>query len=520
MCRRFGFVVVILWFALCLSNLASAAIREWNGSVFGLGQFTDPLSWFNGVPTNNTTSDSAKFYGFLGGPILTTVNLSVERSVRGLAFPAPVDIGSAINFTFTGSRLTIGEDGIDIDSGAGSIQTINNPVRLVAGESQDWSIVSNNLHLDGPLSGSGDMYKNGSGTLTLTDLNTNTGRTGVLQGLLLVTGSGRLSDKSTVEVATDGILRLDGMTDAINGLLGSGLVQLVNGATLVVGNSINDSEGIGYFRGLIEGTGGELIKRGPGTFGLGTGNSYTGGTRVESGMLVIDNSLGSATGSGDVEVFSGARLTGGGSISGQVTAYAGAVIAPGINDVTLFARDSLLSVGEIDLQLGATLEIELGGKYVGENTDTLATNAATVAGSLSVSLVPGFTPDYGEVFEILTAGSPIVGTFAGLPQGALVGNFAGTGIYIDYSGNGGREVNLRAINPGDFDVDGDIDGRDFLAWQRGESPNPFSAGDLADWQNYYGAPPLVASTAVPETGTLVLLLGGLPLAGRRGYAAR
>ena len=63
--------------------------------------------------------------------------------------------------------------------------------------------------------------------------------------------------------------------------------------------------------------------------------------------------------------------------------------------------------------------------------------AATIAGYLNVSLLPGFTPDYGDVFEILTAGSPIVGTFAGLPQGALVGNFAGTDIYIDYTAEGG-----------------------------------------------------------------------------------
>jgi Ca2+-binding RTX toxin-like protein len=39
---------------------------------------------------------------------------------------------------------------------------------------------------------------------------------------------------------------------------------------------------------------------------------------------------------------------------------------------------------------------------------------------------------------------------------------------------------------GDFDADGDVDGRDFLAWQRGESPVPLSSGDLALWQEEYG----------------------------------
>ncbi len=59
---------------------------------------------------------------------------------------------------------------------------------------------------------------------------------------------------------------------------------------------------------------------------------------------------------------------------------------------------------------------------------------------------------------------------------------------------------------GDFDNDGDIDGRDFLLWQRGGSPDPFSAGDLALWQAQYNGGPLVAeSVAVPEPSALAFL---------------
>jgi hypothetical protein len=54
---------------------------------------------------------------------------------------------------------------------------------------------------------------------------------------------------------------------------------------------------------------------------------------------------------------------------------------------------------------------------------------------------------------------------------------------------------------GDFDLDGDVDGRDFLVWQR----NP-SIGDLADWQNNYDTGALTAnSTAVPEPGSLMMV---------------
>jgi hypothetical protein len=59
--------------------------------------------------------------------------------------------------------------------------------------------------------------------------------------------------------------------------------------------------------------------------------------------------------------------------------------------------------------------------------------------------------------------------------------------------------------PGDFDKDGDVDGRDFLVWQRGGSPMPLSAGDLATWKANYGNGTLSAVSAVPEPSTALLL---------------
>ncbi|MDZ4657430.1 MAG: glycoside hydrolase family 16 protein [Bythopirellula sp.] len=78
-------------------------------------------------------------------------------------------------------------------------------------------------------------------------------------------------------------------------------------------------------------------------------------------------------------------------------------------------------------------------------------------------------------------------------------------IWIDSAG-----LFLEPITDGDFDFDGDVDGRDFLLWQRGGSPNPFSATDLAAWQNNHGSPPpLAASLTVPEPNTAILLLVGM-----------
>jgi hypothetical protein len=91
------------------------------------------------------------------------------------------------------------------------------------------------------------------------------------------------------------------------------------------------------------------------------------------------------------------------------------------------------------------------------------------------------------------------------------------------------QIFYRALQPGgslggDFDNDGDVDGADFLVWQRGGSPNPLGASDLAAWKANFGATASVVATvvqgsvsyssaasAVPEPSSCLILLAGLPL---------
>ncbi|MCA9258263.1 MAG: PEP-CTERM sorting domain-containing protein, partial [Planctomycetales bacterium] len=74
--------------------------------------------------------------------------------------------------------------------------------------------------------------------------------------------------------------------------------------------------------------------------------------------------------------------------------------------------------------------------------------------------------------------------------------------------------------PGDFVVDGIVDGFDFLAWQR-ERGVTLGAADLASWEASFGAA-ASAAHAVPEAGSLGLLAAGsLGLASlRRRRASR
>ena len=69
-------------------------------------------------------------------------------------------------------------------------------------------------------------------------------------------------------------------------------------------------------------------------------------------------------------------------------------------------------------------------------------------------------------------------------------------------------VTVTRFLPGDFNFDGKLDGLDFLAWQRGESVNPYSSLDLTDWQDNYGSTILqtATQTPVPEPSSIVGLL--------------
>lgn len=106
-------------------------------------------------------------------------------------------------------------------------------------------------------------------------------------------------------------------------------------------------------------------------------------------------------------------------------------------------------------------------------------------------------------------------------EGLAESNFLGIAISTNGDAPGRYQIdNLRVITeivsiPGDFNQDGNVDGRDFLVWQRDTS-----VGNLSDWQDNYGSQSLMSITAltesVPEPASLLsLLLGGVCLTMRR-----
>lgn len=111
-----------------------------------------------------------------------------------------------------------------------------------------------------------------------------------------------------------------------------------------------------------------------------------------------------------------------------------------------------------------------------------------------------FTPQ--QAFEFAYAGDGSLSNFNLYYMGLHIPQNAGlVDMELEY---------LRIImpddgQPGDFDGDGDVDGRDFLIWQRGGTNPPLDPTLLADWQTHYSVGTLPgAMNAVPEPGCLLL----------------
>lgn len=198
--------------------------------------------------------------------------------------------------------------------------------------------------------------------------------------------------------------------------------------------------------------------------------------------------------------------------------------SPGILSVTDFIQ---ITADPNTEPTSGVLKIELGGT---DNSDPqnpqfdqlLIAGNATLGGTLDVSLIFPFALTAGQSYEIVDVGGQRAGTFNGLAELGFVGRYGVANLFITYLGGDGNDVTLLSALPGDFDVDGDVDGLDFLKWQKGESPRPRSRSDLADWEVNYGmaVPPPPASTVVPEPAAASLFAVALALCSWSGGRRR
>ncbi len=206
------------------------------------------------------------------------------------------------------------------------------------------------------------------------------------------------------------------------------------GQTIVVGNI----SGSGFLIG-----GGAIRKNGVGTLYVLQNLTLDGPTTVNGGTLLMDGRMSNSV----VTVNAGATLRGTGKVGG-LTVNSGGTVSPGQT-----SPDILDSLGDVALNAGSTFNVRLNGTNVGLNYDQLKVKGAvTLGGTLNVTA--GFVAAVGDTFTIIEndGTDDTVGTFAGLPEGAIL-MINGRPFEISYGGRGGlgggfgraNDVTLEAV---------------------------------------------------------------------------
>ncbi|HVT26643.1 MAG TPA: autotransporter-associated beta strand repeat-containing protein, partial [Lacipirellulaceae bacterium] len=250
---------------------------------------------------------------------------------------------------------------------------------------------------------------------------------------------------------------------------------------------------------------GSLTKSGAGTLTLTRDNTYGGTTIVHAGALVID---GTHTFGGEYTIDAGARLAGNGIIESIV--HSTGTISPGGSPGTL-------TIGALEMDGNAALQIELGGTTAGSGYDRLVVEgAAMLDGTLDVSFVNGFVPAAGDTFDVFDWGA-LSGTFATVTLPELPADLRWNGSQLYNTG----ELIVRLA--GDFNGDGAVDAADYVAWRKGLGMS-YTQTDYNVWRVQYGqtagkSANVGASASVPEpVFALMLIIAALILSSHRGLA--
>lgn len=163
-----------------------------------------------------------------------------------------------------------------------------------------------------------------------------------------------------------------------------------------------------------------IVKVGTGTWTLNNQNTYSGGTTINDGAILISNSAGSALGTGSIVVNSGGTLTGTGSASGLLTVNNGGNVNPGNNGVgTLTINNS------VNVAVGGILNIDID-KPGAKNDVLKLTGTLNMSGTINVNPLNGTTFASGDSFKVID------GAVTGFPT-AIYPEYPGAGLQWDLS---------------------------------------------------------------------------------------
>ena len=237
------------------------------------------------------------------------------------------------------------------------------------------------------------------------------------------------------EVDIDGSASILVTETFFDGLDGAGTLKITNGGTLRTNNAALGGSPGSSGNALVTGTGsnwtadadlfiggrpraGTPISGGNSLLTVASGGSVTipgalmilppGRVVISGGSIGVGPNANPAPNT--LRVAANGYLLGPSRIQGQVIIAPGAIIKSG-NSPGIAAID-----GNYQQEDGATFEAEIGGSTPGTGFDQISvTGTATLAGTLNLRLINGFTPAVGQQFRVVSAGS-VSGGFTSVSQ--------------------------------------------------------------------------------------------------------
>ncbi len=244
--------------------------------------------------------------------------------------------------------------------------------------------------------------------------------------------------------------------------------------------TVNNTAAALAMGGVVTGSAG-LTKEGSGVLDLSGTNTYTGGTTVAAGNLLVNGTV------GPVSVSSGATLGGIGTVGSIATTAA--TVSPGDSStLTGILTDS----GALTLDSSSNFDVSINGTSVGTQLRPARRRRGDQPGRCDAERLDRLLhPGPGRCVHIVnnTSGSAITGTFAGLAEGATV-TADGQDFAISYKGGTNvQDVVLTAITPPTVTWSGTA--------AIGTSPND-NWSDASNWVG--GAAPVAGDTIIFPSG--------------------
>jgi autotransporter-associated beta strand protein len=256
------------------------------------------------------------------------------------------------------NNVTIGGNVQFGDStGTGNL-TLSGTVNLGA-STRTLTISNVKTRIDGVISGSGGLTKEGTGTLRLTAANTYTGTTTLSGGTLRIDNAGALGSGNFVQTSGGTLLEV-AATGTITNTMSIYNVSFTESVTLTGAKTLNNATitvetgDTVTEQGVLSGDGG-LTKEGGGEYILNgsANNTYSGATEVNAGSLVLSNSSGNA-----IHSSSGITVNSGGTLVLADSDQIGDGIGLTLNGGTFLVGASALTekLGTLTLTANSTLD--------------------------------------------------------------------------------------------------------------------------------------------------------------------